>query len=57
METIQRLMLALGATSGFDEHAFDITSVDFDNEVSYADEVESKCAECTIEAIKFKLGL
>jgi hypothetical protein len=36
---------------GIREHAFDISGVDFD------DEVESKCAECTIEAVKFELGL
>jgi hypothetical protein len=42
---------------GIREHAFDISGIYFDDEVSYADEVESKCAECTIEAVKFELGL
>jgi hypothetical protein len=42
---------------GIHEHAFDIASIDFDDKVSYADEVESECTECMIEAVKLELGL
>ena len=33
------------------KHAFDIMSVDFDDKVAYANEIESKCTESTIETI------
>jgi hypothetical protein len=39
------------------EHSFDIVGINFDDEVLYADDIESECTKCTIEAIKFKLGL
>ena len=36
---------------GIRKHAFDITGVDFDDKVAYANEIESKCTESTIEAV------
>jgi hypothetical protein len=42
---------------GIREHVFDIAGVDFHDEVSYANEIESECTECTIEAVKLEFGL
>jgi hypothetical protein len=42
---------------GIHEHAFDIAGVDFNDEVSYADEIESQCTKSAVEAVKFEFGL
>jgi hypothetical protein len=42
---------------GICEHPLDISGVDFDDKVPYANEVELECTKCTIEAVKFEFGL
>src|SRR6202040_3183954 len=42
---------------GIRKHAFDITGINFDDKVAYANEIEPKCTEGTIETIYFQLGL
>ena len=46
-----------GGNIGIHEHAFDITGIDFDDQVSDAYEIEPKCTKCTVKPIEFELSL
>ena len=39
------------------EHSFDVSCVDFNDKVPYADEVNTKQAEGAVESVYFELGL
>ena len=39
------------------EHSFDVSCVDFNDKVLYADEVNTKRAEGAVESLYFELGL
>ena len=46
-----------GGDVGIREHTFDVTSVDFNDKILNAEEIESSCTKRAVESVNFEFGL